>query len=261
MGAGVSSSAALEVATVIALLALAGVETDGVQIAKWAQAVENSFVGMPCGIMDQYASANGAAENAIILDCRTLTATRVPLPPEAGFLLVNSMMRHAHVDGEYRRRREECQSAARILGVRSLRDIEESELAEVLSRLPAGPAKRCRHVVGEIARVRTAERALREGDLPALGELINRSHESLRMDMEVSVDVVDRLVAIARATPGVFGARMMGGGFGGSVIALLRARDGERAMAQIQSTYGESIGQKPTAFLCRAVGAAGEVSP
>ena len=259
IGAGVSSSAAIEVAVAHALLALAGREADGVQIAKWAQAAENSFVGMPCGIMDQYASANGVEGAALMVDCGTLACTPVALPDTASFLLIDSMVGHAHVEGAYRDRREDCETAARILGVKLLAEVSEADLADALPRLPPNPAKRCRHVVTDTARVRRAAQALERGDLAALGALMNLSHASLRDDMEVSAPQVDQLAAIAQATPGVLGARMMGGGFGGCVIALVGAGDAERAQTAIQDRFGAAIGQRPGAFVCRAVAGAGEV--
>lgn len=259
VGAGVSSSAALEVATAHALLALAGVTADGPQIARWAREAENDFVGMPCGIMDQFASANGVAGAALLLDCRTLEATPAPLPPRARFLLIDSMAPHAHAGGEYAARRADCEAAAGALGLAALRDLDEADLPAALTRLPPGPARRARHVVGENARVRRAVLAMRDGDLAALGALLNASHASLRDDMQVSVPMVDRLAAIAQAADGVHGARMMGGGFGGCVLALVDADRAQTAMTAITEVYGAEIGERPDAFLCEAVEGAGEV--
>jgi len=260
IGAGVSSSAAVEVATAHALLALAGRSADGLSIARWGQKAENDFVGMPCGIMDQYASANGIEGSALVLDCARLTSTPAPLPANASFLLVDSGVRHAHVDGAYRDRRADCETAAKILGVDLLAEAPEAELAKALTRLPPGPAKRCRHVVTETARVRRAADALARGDLAALGALMNQSHASLRDDMEVSVPEVDQLAQIARETPGVFGARMMGGGFGGCIIALADRDEAAEAQAAIGERYGAVLGKAPAAFVCRAVSGAGEVT-
>ncbi len=259
IGAGVSSSAALEVALARAFTSLAGVDADGLSIARWAQEAENKFVGMPCGIMDQFASANGVENCALVLDCRTLKAEVAPLPPDFSFLLVNSMVRHAHASGEYRRRREECELAAKALNVKDLGEIAESALPSALRGLPAGPAKRCRHVVTEIARVRASAKYLSAGNISALGQAMNASHASLRDDMEVSVEPVDALVAIAQETPGVMGARMMGGGFGGCVIALAQSTDADRILETIVARYAARIGEAPDAFICRAVGGAGEM--
>jgi galactokinase len=258
IGTGVSSSAAIEVAVAHALLALAGRAADGVQIAQWAQAAENTFVGMPCGIMDQYASANGVEGAALMLDCASLASAPVPLPEAASFLLIDSMVRHAHVEGAYRDRRRDCEAAAEILGVGLLAGVTEADLVEALPRLPPNAAKRCRHVVTETARVRRAAEAMARGDLAGLGALLNASHASLRDDMEVSTPQVDQLAAIAKSTPGVLGARMMGGGFGGCVIALVGAEDAQRAQDAITARFGAAIGQTPGAFICRAVAGAGE---
>ncbi|MES2724971.1 MAG: galactokinase [Pseudomonadota bacterium] len=259
VGAGVSSSAALQVAVTRALLALSGVRADGAQVASWARASENRFVGMPCGIMDSFASANGVEGGALMLDCRALQATPVPLPDSASFLLVNSMVSHRLVGGEYRQRREDCEAAARTLGVATLRDVAESDLPAALLRLSGDPAKRCRHVVTENARVGRAVTAMAAGDLTALGALMNQSHASLRDDMEVSLPIIDQLAAIAQATAGVHGARLMGGGFGGCVIALVDSAAAGEVQAAIAGAYGDLIGETPEAFVCRAVAGASEV--
>jgi galactokinase len=260
IGAGVSSSAALEVALARAFTATAAHTAGGVEIARWAQAAENDFVGMPCGIMDQFASANGVSGSALLLDCRSLEAQPLPLPRDHSFLLINSMVRHTHTTGEYRRRREDCEFAARALGVKDLRDIDENDFPQALRKLPEGPARRCRHVVTEIARVRAAADDLRHADVKALGQAINASHASLRDDMQVSVPEVDKLVDIAQSAPGVAGARMMGGGFGGCVIALVETHNADRVRGHITSRYGALIGKTPDAFICRAVDGAGELS-
>lgn len=259
VGAGVSSSAALQVAVTRALLALSGLEADGVQVACWARASENRFVGMPCGIMDSFASASGIEGGALMLDCRSLQASPAALPDGASFLLINSMVSHRLVGGEYRQRREDCEAAARTLGVATLRDVAESDLPAALRKLRGDLAKRCRHVVTENARVGRAVSAMAAGDLAALGALMNQSHASLRDDMEVSLPVVDQLAAIAQATPGVHGARLMGGGFGGCVIALVDAAAVDTVQATIAAAYGAVIGETPDAFACRAVAGACEV--
>jgi galactokinase len=196
----------------------------------------------------------------MLLDCATLRAEPVRLPEQASFLLVDSRIRHAHVDGEYRARREDCETAARLLGVAMLSEVAEADLAAALTRLPPGPAMRCRHVVSENGRVRRAAEALGRGDLAMLGALMNQSHASLRDDMQVSTAEVDRLAAIAQQTPGVFGARMMGGGFGGSVIALVDAHRAGQASEAIRGAYAGVIGERPDAFVCRAVEGAGEIA-
>ncbi len=260
VGAGVSSSAALEVACVHALLGLAGARADPTRIAGWARQAENDFVGMPCGIMDQFASARGMAGAALMLDCRTLEAVPVHLPHDAGFILVDSLAPHAHAGGEYAERRADCEAAARLLGVRSLRDVDEADLPDALPRLPGRLARRCRHVVSENARVRRAAAAIEAEDLAGLGGLINASHASLRDDMQVSLPLVDQLARIAQETPGVFGARMMGGGFGGCVLSLVETARAETALAAIREAYGASVGETPGGFVCTLVEGAGEVA-
>jgi galactokinase len=264
LGAGVSSSAALEVAVACALTAIAeasprATEIAPMEVALLAQKAENAFVGMPCGIMDQFASAHGVAGHALLLDCRALAWRAVPLPAGVCFLVIDSMHRHAHAGGDYRRRREECEAAASLLGVAQLRDVRERDLGDALCRLPDGLARRCRHVVSENARVLSAVRCLERGDGAGLGRAMNASHASLRDDMEVSSDALDTLAAMARDTHGVLGARMMGGGFGGSVIVAVEEAAAEAARRDIAARYAAHVGRVPDAFLCRAVAGAGEI--
>jgi galactokinase len=208
--------------------------------------------------MDQFASANGRAGCALLLDCRSLAFEAVALPGDVTFLIVNSMVKHSHVEGAYRRRREDCETAEQLLGV-ALRDVVEADLPKLLAGLPDGPAKRARHVVSENARVRDAVAAMAAGDLAKLGVLMNRSHASLRDDMDVSIAELNRLGEIAQETRGVYGARMMGGGFGGCIIAAVAADDAVAAQAEIVARYSDVIGKTPDAFVCRAVDGAGEV--
>jgi galactokinase len=188
-----------------------------------------------------------------LLDCATLKAEPVPLPDAAHFLVIDSGVRHAHTGGEYRARRAECEAAAEALGAAQLGQVTPERLAAGIGGLPAIEARRARHVVGENERVREAAAALGAGDLAALGRLMDASHASLRDDMQVSVAAVDRLAAIAQATPGVFGARMMGGGFGGAVLALADATRAEAALAVITAR------SQTSGFMCRAVDGAGEI--
>jgi len=259
MGAGVSSSAALEVAAVLALTSLAKIKADGRQIAAWAQAAENRFVGVPCGIMDQYASANGVEGSALVLDCAALASTPAPLPPYARFLLVHSMVRHRLTDGAYAERRADCAEAAVRLELDHLAALDPLHLPFALARLPGRLARRCRHVVSETERVRKAAQALQSGDLATVGALMNQSHASLRDDMEVSVPEVDFLAHIARHAPGVLGARMMGAGFGGCVLVLVGAPDAAAALSAICDAYGAHIGEAPIALSCALASGAQEI--
>jgi galactokinase len=254
IGAGVSSSAALEVALG---LALTGGSVSGNRLAQIAQRAENHFVGMNCGIMDQFASANGISRHALLLDCASLEFEALSVPVDACFLLIDSGVKHAHVGGGYASRRADCEAAAVSLGVKLLCEVEHVEALEVLS---GNPLKRARHVVSEIARTKAAREALSKLNLAALGVLMNQSHASLSLDMEVSTPEVDRLAQIAQSTAGVYGARMMGGGFGGSVIALVDARQVDEAQAAIVATYGAYLGRVPDAFVARLARGAHEIT-
>jgi len=220
-GSGLSSSAALLVAAARAFRDAFGLSIDDREIAILARRAENDFVGAPVGIMDQIACSLAEERAALLLDTRSVTYSRVPLPPDAGLLVVDSGVRHAHATGAYRARREECERAARILGVPALRDVTLGDLDRI-ARLPPPLDRRARHVVTENARVLEAADALESGDLRRAGELFTASHASMRDDFEVSVPEVDALAAAAAAQPGVFGARLTGGGFGGSIVALVQ---------------------------------------
>jgi galactokinase len=180
------------------------------------------------------------------------------LPEDARFLLIDSMARHALVDGEYGDRRGEIEAAAKALGVRVLRDAEDVPEAR-LAALPAPLGRRARHVLSEDDRVRKAVTAMAAGDLETLGALMSTAHASMRDDLEASAPEADALQALAVATPGVLGARIMGGGFGGSVIILARAEGALHVFESVRAAYAERIGRTPNGFICRAVAGAGEV--
>ncbi|WP_284359060.1 galactokinase [Candidatus Phycosocius spiralis] len=253
MGAGVSSSAALEVAVG---LALTGGQVVGPLLALIAQAAENHYVGMACGIMDQYASACAVAGHALMLDCTSLEAKQVSLPQTVCFLVIDSGVKHRHTTGGYASRRADCETAAQLLGVSLLSEVHDEA---ALTGLSGNPRKRARHVVSEIARTTAAQQALEAQDLVGLGRLLNQSHKSLALDMEVSTPEVDRLTALAQATHGIYGARMMGGGFGGSIIALADPALAQMAMETIVTTYAGFLGRRPDAIVVRAAAGAGEV--
>jgi galactokinase len=237
VGAGLSSSAALEVSLLRVLRSVFSLALDDVTIAKIGQRAENDFVGAPVGIMDQMASSLADPATALFLDARSLAFDRVPIPRAAALVVIDSGIEHSHAGGEYRTRRSECEQAARALGVRQLRDVGPDEL-ERIDRLPPVLARRARHVVTEDARVLEAVATLRAGDLERLGRLLDLSHESLSRDFEVSTPQIDRLVAIARRQPGVFGARLTGGGFGGSILALVREGAARDAADRTVREYG-----------------------
>jgi galactokinase len=239
LGSGLSSSAALEVATLRALAALHGVAIDGLTVARLAHRAESAFVGAPVGMMDPMACSLATEGSALFVDTRTLLTEAVALPPDAALLVINSGVAHDHVTGGYRTRRAECEAAARALGVPELRDVGEGDLRAVAA-LPEPLARRARHVVTENARVLRAVAALRASDFVALGQLFDASHASMRDDFEVSVPEIDRLVALARDTPGVYGARLTGGGFGGSIVAIVRGGEAAAVGRRVLAAYGSS---------------------
>jgi len=250
LGAGLSSSASFEVAVLRALRALYALPIDDVTIARLGQKVETEFVGAPVGIMDQMAASLADSGSALFLDTRTLTFERVALPADADLVVVNSGVTHSHAGGEYRTRRAECESAARALGVRVLRDVGIADLPRI-EALPAPLRQRARHVVTENARVLEAVAALRAGDLPALGLLLHTAHASLRDDFQVSVREIDILVEMAEETEGVFGARLTGGGFGGSIVVLADRSQAAAAGESIARRYREATGRTATVLRLR----------
>jgi galactokinase len=264
VGAGLSSSAALEISVGTALAALAGLPLDGRALALAGQAAEHRFVGTRCGIMDQLASVLGRAGHALFVDCRSLDVRAIPVHPErAAVLVFDSGVRHQHSSGEYNVRRAQCEEAvarlaARRAGIRALRDVTPAELGE--AGLPEPLRRRARHVVTEIARTEEAAAALTRGDLAGFGRLMYASHASLRDDYEVSVPELDALVEAAAATSGVLGARMTGGGFGGCAIALVERARVQFAGASIAAAYANRFGRSPGWFVTGAAEGAGEIA-
>jgi galactokinase len=233
-GSGLSSSAALEVSLLRALSSAFELELSDLAIARIGQRAENDFVGAPVGIMDQMASSAGTEGTALFIDTRTLEFERIPIPDTIELVVIDSGVSHAHASGEYRVRRQQCQEAASRLGVRELRDVLDPG---AVAALPPPLERRARHVVAENARVLRFVELLSRGDVDELGPLLIESHASLRDDFEVSTPDVDRLVAVALQVTGVLGARMTGGGFGGSIVALVRRGSGRDAAAQIRAEY------------------------
>jgi galactokinase len=237
LGSGLSSSAALGVALLRALRQAFVLELADVALALLVQQAENRFVGAQVGIMDPLACHLGQAGAALFLDTRSLAYERVPLPPDAELVIVNSGVAHQHAAGDYNSRRSECQRAAQLLGVPQLRDVNEADLPRIMS-LPQPLCRRARHVVTENARVLAAVAALRAGDLPVVGRLFYESHASQRDDYEVSVPEIDRLVELARVEADVFGARLTGGGFGGAIVVLARAGRGQAVYQRLAPRPG-----------------------
>jgi galactokinase len=238
LGAGLSSSAALECAVALALTELSGLGVPRPELVRLAQRAENEFAGMPCGIMDQSASLLGQEGSALLIDCQSGVVTAVPLDPAVAglaLLIIDTGVRHVLADGSYADRRRECEQAARALGLASLRGITDdpepvSGLSDPVLR------RRARHVVTENRRVGEAARLLRAGELAACGALLTASHRSLRDDFEVSWPAADTTVEVALAA-GALGARMMGGGFGGSVLVLAAARQAGQIRADVDAAY------------------------
>ena len=235
VGAGVSSSAALEVSVLRALREAFALTIDDLELARIGRAAETDFVGAPVGIMDQMACSLGGAGEALFIDTRSLEFERLPLPP-VDLIVIASGVTHRHAGGGYVTRRRESFEAAQALGVTHLRDAEAGT-PRALDTLPPLLARRARHIVSENQRVLEAVAAMRGGDAPRLGELFNASHASMRDDYEVSTPEVDTLVAVAQRHPHIFGARLTGGGFGGAVVMLAHPGEGRDTARVIREEY------------------------
>ena len=255
LGAGVSSSAALEVSLMRALRELIGIVLDDVALARMAQTVETEFVGAPVGIMDQFASSLGRDGEALFLDTRTLDFHRVPLPGSIELAVIDSAVTHAHAGGEYATRRRESFEAARLLNVNHLRDVDSTALPRIAA-LPPVLARRARHIVTENQRVLDAVEALRADDAERLGSLFAASHASMRDDYETSTPEVDALVRIAQQHRNIYGARLTGGGFGGAVVLLAESGEGATAAAQIRDEYSRETGRNAVVLVPPDLGTA-----
>jgi galactokinase len=255
LGAGLSSSASLEVATALALTSLAGLDVPRLELAKLCQKAEHEFVGTRCGIMDQFIAVHGAAGHALMLDCRSLEYQLLPLPHELRLVVCNSMVRHELASGEYNRRRADCERGVKLLqphlpGIRALRDVEIADLEAWKQVLPMTVYRRCRHVITENQRVLAAAKALQSGEADRFGRLMYESHASLRDDYEVSCRELDLLVDLASPYPGVYGARMTGGGFGGCTVNLVKADACDSFKEQISQAYQNATGLVPELYVC-----------
>jgi len=244
LGAGVASSAALGVSLLRALRLILNLGFDDVALAKMAQSAETDFVGAPVGIMDQMASSLGRDGEALFLDTRSLEVKRVPLPASVELVVIHSGITHAHAGGEYVTRRRESFEAAERLGVARLRDADVT-MMPAIEALPPPLNRRARHIVSENSRVLASVEALRAGDAKRLGALLNESHVSMRDDYETSTTDIDVLVTIAQARHDVYGARLTGGGFGGSIVALAAAGCGRSAATQISADYHQRTAREP----------------
>jgi len=256
-GAGLSSSAALEVALAAAFAAGSDLSLGGRELALLAQRAENGFVGVQCGIMDQLAAVFGQEGQALLIDCRSLEVEPLPLALEergAAIVIVDSAVRRSLGDSAYNERRRQCAEAAATLGATALRDVTAEALEARQADLPEAIHRRARHVVTEEARVTAAAGALRRGDLEALGRLLYQSHESLRDDFEVSCPETDLLVELAAGVEGVLGARLTGAGFGGCTVNLVRGAGLEALQRQVVEAYRERTGLPARMHLVRAAG-------
>ena len=262
LGAGLSSSAAIEVCVGYALLHLSGHAIDRARLALLCQRAENEFVGTRCGIMDQFIACHGQAGHAVLLDCRSLDHRAVRIPDPMQLVICNTMVKHALATGEYNTRRAQCEEGVRLLAqalphVRALRDVTEAELEQHRGRLPETIYKRCRHVVTENERVHKLASALQSGEAHAAGELMAESHRSLRDDYEVSCAELDLMVDLAARQKGVFGARMTGGGFGGCTVNLVHAAESLEFRRNVASAYRSATGLDPDIYVCKPSQGAG----
>jgi len=258
-GAGLSSSASLEVAVGTVFQHLYELPLDGAAIAVNGQEAENQFVGCNCGIMDQLISALGEKDHAMLLDCRTLGTRPVPMPSDIAVVIINSNFRRSLVGSEYNTRRQQCEAGAQFFGETSLRDVELSQFTAQQDQLDPLVAKRVRHVLTENARTLEAADVLARGDLARMGVLMAESHASMRDDFEITVPPIDQLVEIVKATLGERGGvRMTGGGFGGCIVALMPFDLVDEVKAAVADQYGAKSGIKETFYVCKASAGAGE---
>jgi len=265
-GAGLSSSAALETAFVVALNALNGLNMTGQEIAKTGQMAEHNTVGVKCGIMDQFASVFGKENQLLRLDCRDLSFELYPFKNSSySLLLADTQVKHALASSAYNERREQCEQGVRLMAqvypqVKSLRDVDMGMINSVFAKMDPVVAKRCEYVVEENDRLHRACQALTEGNMPFLGELLYGSHYGLKEKYEVSCPELDFLVETAEKTTGVLGARMMGGGFGGCTINLIRPDAAESFKASAQEAFEKKFKKVPKFYEVSISGGAGEIS-
>jgi galactokinase len=252
LGGGLSSSAALEVCTATLVEAASGKQLDPVEKALLCQKAEHEFAGVPCGIMDQFISVMGRQDHLLLLDCRSRKTELVPMrDPAVELLIANTNVKHELGSGQYAKRRAQCEAAAKLLGVPSLRDASAEALERVKSKMEDVVFRRARHVIGEIERTVQAAGRVRASDWPKVGELMYASHRSLRDDYEVSCAELDALVEIAESIGlpgGVFGCRMTGGGFGGCVVALVKSEAVAAISKKLGGDYKKKTGMDATIF-------------
>lgn len=253
-GAGLSSSAAVELAIARAFAATSNIEWNAANMAKLAQKAENEWVGVNCGIMDQMASAACKEGHALFLDCRSLETQHAPLPKEVSVVILDTSTRRGLVDSAYNERRSQCEEAARWFGVKALRDVSVEELGnwKMESELSEIAFKRARHIVTENARVLEAINMMGNGNVKRLGELFNASHDSLRDDFEVTNDALNIMVECAREQSSCYGARMTGAGFGGCAVALVKEDEAEAFSQAVSTEYRQRSGLDASVYVCKA---------
>ncbi len=259
VGAGLSSSAALELATARAFAAVSGFPWDPATMARIGQQAENQWVGVRCGIMDQMISAAGRAGHALLIDCRTLQYEAVPLPAGTTVVVLDTATRRGLVDSAYNERRGQCEAAARLFGVPALRDVSLAQFNKLAARLDEATRKRARHVISENERTLGAAEAMKRGDAELLGELMNASHVSLRDDFQVSSRELDAMVECGRGVRGCLGIRMTGAGFGGCAVALVRSAEVRGFVTEVADCYRAGTGLAPHIYVCHATDGASVV--
>ncbi|MBN1135998.1 MAG: galactokinase [Anaerolineae bacterium] len=257
VAAGLSSSAALEVSMAVTWQTLVGFDLSRPDLALLCQRAENTFVGVNCGIMDQFISALGRQGAALLIDCRSLDYQAVSLPEGARVVVMDTRKARGLADSAYNTRRAECEEGVRLLrahlpGIRALRDVSCDEFERYASELPDHVRKRCRHVIAENRRVIQSVDALAQGDAAAFGRLMDASHRSLRDDYEVSCAELDAMVQAAWRAPGAIGARMTGGGFGGCAVAVVEQVQAEAFSRQVADEYQRTTGLEPSLYVCTA---------
>jgi len=266
LGSGLSSSAAIEVATAFAVTSLLNVHYPGPQLARLCQRAENEFVGANCGIMDQFISANGEENHALLIDCRDLSFRPAPIPSNVALVIANTMVKHSVAGGEYTSRRAEVEEAARVIArhrpeVRFLRDATVEDLKKWGGEMSPNALKRARHVITENTRTVAAAEALIHHDLKELGRLMAEAHESYSKDFEASCSEADTMVELANQLPGLIGARLTGGGFGGCTVNLVEQQEARKFAEALRTSYANATGITPQIHICHASSGAHKVTP
>ncbi len=259
IASGLSSSASFEMALGQAFLKISNLPVDLVQLALSGQKAENNFVGVNCGIMDQFIAALGQADHALLIDCRDLSYQPVPVPSDTAIVIVDSGVKRGLVDSEYNTRRQECEAAANHFRAAALRDVSQNTFEQQSHELPETIRQRLRHVITENDRTLEAAKMLSQGNLQALGPLMAKSHESMRDDFQITVPAIDILVDIMQNVPHVYGARMTGGGFGGCCVALAPIDVAPKVQEAVLKQYRSKTGNQPKCYICQASQGAQEV--